>query len=82
MIKVLVKVTNGSKVYIENVSHLLEEDLDSYWHREIKIKETDLERHKDHFIYDWSEKFYESKTIPDWVLRSRLLEFEVIHSSI
>ena len=81
MIKVLVKVTNGSKVYIENVSHLLE-DLDSHWYREIKIKETDLERHKDHFIYDWSEEFYESKTIPDWVLKSQLLEFEIIHSSI
>lgn len=80
MIKVLVKVTNGSKVYIENVSHLLEEGSDTHWYREIKVKETDLERNKDHFIYEWSEEFYNSKSIPDWVLKSQLLEFEVIHS--
>jgi hypothetical protein len=79
MSKILIKVTNGSKIYIENVSYLLSEDVDKFWYRQIKIKETDLERYKDHFIYEWSEGFYESISIPDWVLKSQLLEFEIIH---
>jgi hypothetical protein len=80
MIKVLVKVTNGSKIYIENVTHLLPEDEDPSWYREIRIKETELEINKDHFIYEWSEDFYQSSKLPDWVLKSQILDFYVIHS--
>lgn len=79
MNKILIKVTNGTKIYIENVSHLLQEAHDDNWYRKIKIKETELERYQDHFIYDWSEEFYVSKKIPDWVLKSQILEFEIIH---
>lgn len=80
MDKILIKVTNGSKIYIENVSHLIDSDHGDDWYKTIKIKETDLDRYKGHhFIYEWSEEFYESKKIPDWVLKSQLLEFEVIH---
>lgn len=79
MSKLLIKVTNGSKIHIENVTHLIDESGDPNFYRHIKIKETDLERHKDHVIYSWSEEFYNSKSIPDWVLKSQLLEFEVIY---
>jgi hypothetical protein len=80
MNNLFIKITNGSKIHIENMSHLLENRTDEFWFREIRIKETELELYTDHFIYDWSKKFYESKNLPDWIIKSQLLEFEVVHS--
>ena len=76
--KILVRVTNGSKIYIENVTHLLQDGVTTDWYREIKIKETQLENYKDHLIYTWAEGFYESPNLPDWISTSPLLEFELM----
>lgn len=78
MVKILVKVTDGKKIYIENMTDKLDIN-NNYWYREIKINETYIDKYRDHFIFDWWEDLCKSDLIPDWILKSQILNFEVIH---
>ena len=80
MSSLTIKISNGSKIHIENITNLINKGMDPYFYREIRIKETELENYKDHLIFKWSEGFYESDKLPDWILKSQLLEFDVIYN--
>lgn len=78
MNKISIIITNGKKAYVEDISDLIPNLDDVNYYREIKIKESDLYKYKDHIIYDWSQKFYESNNFPDWIYTSCYLDFEII----
>ena len=81
--KILVKITNGKKTYIEDVTETVEHmDENETGPVKCNLKNIPDFNHRDnyHFIYGWVEGFLQSDEVPDWMNYGyRDLKIEVIN---
>jgi hypothetical protein len=88
--KILVKITDGKRTYIEDVTETMMEankdwGLDMSHFRPIQTTPMELDKFNKtdenaHFIYGWVEGFLQSDEVPDWMNYGyRNLKIEVIN---
>lgn len=77
MDKILVKVTNGKQIFVINVTDIID-DSQKQNLVEIKFKECDIDKYKNHFIYKWYYQNFEFYDLPSWIDECNNLLFEVM----
>jgi hypothetical protein len=88
IMKILVKITNGKKTYIEDVTDSMTEankdwQEDMSFFRPVKCKLSNIgdfnNKENGNFIYGWIEGFMQSDDVPQWIWESDDLDIYVIN---